>query len=212
MARLSLRRRMLEVGAGEGSVAAEMAERTGRRALALDLEAPAVVPAGVHFLRGDAARLPLADRCLDAVAFHFALLWMSDPGEVLREARRVLAPGGTVLFLSEPDLAARCDEPDTGLGRLLAEAVSRGGGDPSVTGRLENLCRSAGLRPALRWTSDEAVAVDDPDETAWEVRFLLSTAMLDEAAAASLTRVEAEAAASGFRRVRLPILYGTAAR
>ncbi len=50
--------------------------------------------AGVAFLVADAEALPLPDRCVDVVSIAFGLRNVTDKPAALREARRVLRPGG----------------------------------------------------------------------------------------------------------------------
>lgn len=65
-----------------------MVRRTRRRADALDHDVDAMV--------GDAGALPLDDDAFDAVALHLVLSVVPDPGAVLAEAERVVAPDGRV--------------------------------------------------------------------------------------------------------------------
>jgi demethylmenaquinone methyltransferase/2-methoxy-6-polyprenyl-1,4-benzoquinol methylase len=53
----------------------------------------------LDFLVADAERLPLPDRCFDRVSMAFGLRNCTDKDAVLREARRVLKPGGRFLCL-----------------------------------------------------------------------------------------------------------------
>jgi demethylmenaquinone methyltransferase/2-methoxy-6-polyprenyl-1,4-benzoquinol methylase len=55
--------------------------------------------AGLTFLVADAERLPLPDRTVDTVSMAFGLRNCTDKPAVLREARRVLKPGGRFLCL-----------------------------------------------------------------------------------------------------------------
>jgi demethylmenaquinone methyltransferase/2-methoxy-6-polyprenyl-1,4-benzoquinol methylase len=55
--------------------------------------------AGVVPLVADAEHLPLPDRCVDRVSIAFGLRNCTDKDQVLREARRVLKPGGRFLCL-----------------------------------------------------------------------------------------------------------------
>lgn len=209
MARLSLRERVLEVGAGEGAVAEEIAARAESTVVALDLARAAAAPAGVSFVRGDACALPFADGAFDAVAFHFVLLWIRDPVPALREARRVLGRGGVVMVLSEPDLSRRLDEPDTGLGTELAKLVARSGGHPDSGARTGEWLSSAGFRPRLKETRAEWASVEDPRELDWEIAFLQKAGALSPDGAAALRARERAAPA---RRVRIPLTYGLADR
>jgi demethylmenaquinone methyltransferase / 2-methoxy-6-polyprenyl-1,4-benzoquinol methylase len=53
----------------------------------------------VSLVVADAERLPLPDRCVDRVSIAFGLRNCTDKAAVLREARRVLKPGGRFLCL-----------------------------------------------------------------------------------------------------------------
>ncbi len=210
-ARLALRERILEVGAGEGPVAEEMAARTGRAVFALDRRAPVSRPPGVRFVRGEAEALPFGPASLDAVAFHFVLLWLRDPVRALWEARRVLRREGVLLLLAEPDLSARQDRPATGLGEALRRAVRACGGHPDAGARLEGWLREAGFRPFLERTPPRWLPLGDFRETAWEIAALRRAGLLERGEAARLWRREREAFGAGGRAVLLPLAYGTAA-
>ncbi len=54
---------------------------------------------GLSFLVADAERLPLPDRTVDTVTMSFGLRNCTDKPAVLREARRVLRPGGRFMVL-----------------------------------------------------------------------------------------------------------------
>ena len=61
----------------------------------------------VALLVADAERLPLPDRCVDRVSIAFGLRNCTDKAAVLREARRVLKPGGRFLCLEFSPRAGR---------------------------------------------------------------------------------------------------------
>jgi SAM-dependent methyltransferase len=204
-ARLSSLRTVLEVGAGDGLCAQEMAHRTGRKVFALDLEPPSVPAAGVEAALGDAHALPFADGVFDAVAFHFTLLWLDDPMEALTEARRVLGAGGAVMVLAEPDLTRRRDEPDTGMGSMIAEAVRRAGGHPDAGERLPHWLARAGFRPELEQTSPEWTEIEDRAEILHELDSLKACGVISDDQD-RIMRAREEAAAK--RRVLIPITYG----
>jgi sarcosine/dimethylglycine N-methyltransferase len=52
----------------------------------------------VRVVRGDAQRIPLKNDCVNAVISQEALLHVPDKGAAIREAHRVLAPGGVFAF------------------------------------------------------------------------------------------------------------------
>jgi SAM-dependent methyltransferase len=53
---------------------------------------------GIEFLVGDAEQLELEDRSFDAVTCHFGIQMLGEPERGLREALRVLRPGGHYAF------------------------------------------------------------------------------------------------------------------
>jgi len=208
--RLAARERILEIGAGNGLVATEIASRTGRKVTALDPKPFSATLPGVERATGRGEALPFESGSFDAIAFHFVLLWLTEPVAVLREALRVLSAGGVLLFLAEPDLTLRRDEPDTGLGRLIAGTISGAGGHPDAGSELRGWLKEADFRPKLHTTGEEWITVTDPEETLDEVRFLVAAGTLTEGDADGLARAEREAVLTGSRRVLLPVTFGIA--
>jgi SAM-dependent methyltransferase len=159
-------------------------------------------------IRGDAESLPFPDAALDAVAYHFVLLWVRDPTRALREARRVLKPGGVVMILAEPDLTARIDEPDSGLGRAIVQSVRHGGGTPEAGARVGRWMEAEGFRPRISATTAEWAALTSPAEAEHELAFLGERAGLTEGELSKMAELERTSAEAGTRRVFLPLYYG----
>lgn len=75
---------------------------------AIALGAPRAPGLTVAVLDGTAEDLPFADQCFDSIVCTFTLCSVHTPEAALAQARRVLKPGGTLLF-SEHGLAPDAD-------------------------------------------------------------------------------------------------------
>ncbi len=103
-----------DLGCGTGDLAARLARRV-RRVVAVDRSAAMLRAAGrrvagldnVELHRADLEALPLDDGSCDAALLVLALTYVPDPAAVLREAARVLKPGGVLVVA---DLVRHDDE------------------------------------------------------------------------------------------------------
>ncbi len=108
-ARLATRRpmRVLEIAAGTGVVtrsivsvlpgdvaivATDISQPMLDRAAAIGTDRP------IEWRQADAMQLPFRDALFDAVVCQFGVMFFPDKAKAFAEARRVLAPGGTLLF------------------------------------------------------------------------------------------------------------------
>ena len=99
------RGRVLEIGAGNGLNFSHY--RDAREVVAVEPE-PGMLknarprasgaPVPVRLVRGGAEALPARDGSVDTVVLSLVMCTVPDPAAVLREVRRVLAPGGEVRF------------------------------------------------------------------------------------------------------------------
>jgi malonyl-CoA O-methyltransferase len=97
-------RRVLD--AGSGPPRRELARRyPGAEVVALDFSRAMLQASRFWFFQkkpllvcGELERLPLADGSVDLVWSNMALHWVSEPLGAFREFRRVLAPGGLLMF------------------------------------------------------------------------------------------------------------------
>jgi SAM-dependent methyltransferase len=150
--RLDRAERVLEVGCGTGAVLAALPP-TKAGCFGLDindfyLKQAACHAPGAALVQGDAHQLPFPSAQFDCVYFHFTLIWISDPMQVLGEAQRLIRPGGWVMALAEPDYGGRIDYPDdlVEAGRLQAKSLHRQGADIHLGRRLGAFFHQAGLQ------------------------------------------------------------------
>lgn len=99
--------RVLDAGCGTGYLAAGLRRaRPDVRVVGADLSAGMLANAraagAAPLVQADAARLPVADACVDVVVARGVLHHLPDVAGALREWRRVLVPGGAVVLVSEP--------------------------------------------------------------------------------------------------------------
>lgn len=93
-------KRVLDLGAGTGHYAFWAMSHGARSAVALDFTAEMLAGAPRPAVVADAARLPFGAGAFDLVVGALVMSFVGDRGGLLREAARVLGPGG-VLVLSD---------------------------------------------------------------------------------------------------------------
>ena len=120
-----------------GDIAPAMVRRLRARAESLGLDARVEVM--------DAARLPLPDASVDCVLLHLALAVVPDPVATIREAARVLRPGGRISvfdkFLPDDRRPSVLRRAVDAVANVVATTVNR---------QLGPLARAAGLRVVHR--------------------------------------------------------------
>lgn len=138
--------RVLDVGGGTGR-ALRAVDAPHR--IVVDPAAKMLSRASTHGLavvRGDGSRLPFTEGSIDAILIVDALHHVSDQLGTLREASRVIAPGG-VIIVSEFD-------PSTWPGRALVAAEHAIGFDSTFHSPER-------LRDAMAWCGFEPAITDD---------------------------------------------------
>jgi len=144
---------LVDVGCGAGLLAPHV-EGKGYRHVGVDLSPSAIAIAsehGVLAIRGDVLELPLPDRCAQVVSAGEILEHVTDLGGAVREACRVLAPGGRLVI----DTVAA-----TWLARVLAVRIGEhvpGGAPPGIhdpelfvnRDELIRLCAESGVQLTL---------------------------------------------------------------
>lgn len=168
---------LLDVGAGAGTITADLARFVGDitateiGADELELTRQTIAEHGVtnvEFRVADVHALDFDDDTFDVVHAHQVLQHVADPVKALREMVRVTKPGG-IVAVRDSDYAGFCWWPelpalDTWLD--LYRTVSRAnGGEPDAGRRLLSWAHAAGLDEVIATSSTWCYA--GPAERAW---------------------------------------------
>ncbi|QYJ17171.1 2-methoxy-6-polyprenyl-1,4-benzoquinol methylase, mitochondrial [Rubrobacter xylanophilus DSM 9941] len=141
--------RYLDLGCSAGLYARNLALKTGGEVAALDISPPMLKEtarrarsegAQLSLVRADAHHLPFADASFSGAACGGTLNELRDPARALREAARVLAPGGRLALMGL--LRAR-----SSTGSALQGLLATSGLRFFTPEEVEQMLRSAGLSP-----------------------------------------------------------------
>lgn len=157
--------RVLDLGCGTGRAAGRIAEAWPHlEVVGLDLfeghlavarrDYPVARHPGLSFVQGDARATAWPDGAFDAVVLRHVLHALPDPDVVLREARRLLAPGGLLYELAEDYQGLLIDSPDADARNLFLDAA-----DPML-GVGSNLRHGRGAFHRFRALGLHSVRVD----------------------------------------------------
>ena len=156
---------VLDIGCGPGTITAGLARRA-RTVVGVDSSAEVVESArrrareegvdNASFESGSAYDLPFDDESFDVVYAHQLMQHLSDPVRALREARRVLRPGGLVA-VRDSDYQTMVHAPvESALLhwlRLYHEVARANGGEPDAGRFLPGWVRAAGFVDPVVTTS-----------------------------------------------------------
>lgn len=138
----------LDLACGFGAASASLAGRVRGPLVAVDRDAAALrcADAGAARVRADAHALPFRDGAFDLVITQCAWMWFAEADAVGREVRRVLAPGGALVAVGEPDFGGAIEHPAAlALAPLWERALRRAGADPHAGRKLPGVLRRAGF-------------------------------------------------------------------
>ena len=133
---LARARRILALGCGTGIEVRALRRLIGPGAAIVGVDhSPALIDAArrhtadeglsdnVTYQVGDAHHLPYGDDEFDIVTLHTLISHVDDPLQVLREARRVVRPGGTVAIFDGDYASLTFAYPDPALARTIEDAL-----------------------------------------------------------------------------------------
>ncbi|MFJ8042881.1 methyltransferase domain-containing protein [Kitasatospora sp. NPDC096147] len=210
--------RVLDLGCGPGTITADLARLVGPagRVVAVDREPQVLVEAAAYaaeqglgnvtFETADGHRLPYADGEFDVVHAHQVLQHVADPVAVLRELRRVTAPGG-VVAVRDADYAAMTwypELPELDEWLALYRRIARvNGGEPDAGRRLAAWAREAGFTELTASSATWTFATPERREwwgAVWAERTVGSATAATAVAQGFADRGDLDRIAEGWRR------------
>ena len=205
---------VLDMGCGTGFVARQLAQRPDfhGRILGVDLSPHLVQAAArlseeegisqvVDYQVGDTRSLDLAAASFDAVLPHTLVSHVENPAAVIREAARVVRPGGVVVVFDGDygSLTIGTDDPAEGM-RMDAAIIASVSASPRVMRSMPYLLRSAGLtlEASMAYVLAEIGRADYWAGMLNSLPVLLPRAgLIDEGTARAFVAAQHEASANG---------------
>jgi glycosyltransferase involved in cell wall biosynthesis/SAM-dependent methyltransferase len=179
---------VVDAGCGPAPLAPALRKR-GIAVAGVDL-APGMLAAarsaGAAPVRGDAGALPLRDGCADGVLLLGVTTYAPDPAPLLREAARVLRPGGTLVVT-----ATNAGAPDTRVRALARRVVPRREDRVLASGLAVHSHAPDAFAAAIRAAGLEVVSLRGHNFTVFPLGTLLGPAAVALSRAAEAARLPA---------------------
>lgn len=142
--------RIVDVGCGAGRAVAEMRAR-GAQAYGADIDSHMIATARqrwpeAHFKIADARQLPFPEGTLDGYRAEKVYHNLDDAPRALREARRVLVPGGRLVLIGQDWDTFVIDSHDSALTRTIVHARADQLSAPRVARSYRNLLLDGGFQ------------------------------------------------------------------
>lgn len=207
--------RLLDVGAGVGTITVDLASRVAHVTATevgeqeLDLSRKLAAEQGLSnldFAIEDVHRLSFADAQFDVTHAHQVLQHVADPVQALREMKRVTRPGG-IVAVRDSDYAGfiwwpEIPELDEWLA-LYLQVARANGGEPNAGRRLLNWANQVGFREVIATSSTWCYATAHERDLwglSWAERITKSAFAQQSIDHGLATRADQDRIAAGWRR------------
>jgi len=197
---------VLDIGAGDLRISAEIAGHINKKVHALDMVKPETIPPNVIFMKGDAEKMRVEKEKYDVVAASFFFFWINDLNGLMAKIKKALRKDGIVLFVSEPQFSERTDMPDSGLNSEFKKGLKKLGANPDIEKALRQAMVKNGFNPRF-FRTNEKVVIDRKEEMVEEIEFLFENGAISPKQREQLMKKELSFES---REVSLPIIYGYA--
>ncbi|HKK00594.1 MAG TPA: methyltransferase domain-containing protein [Desulfuromonadales bacterium] len=160
--------RLAAEAVGKGGVVAGLDVNPGMLAVARSIADP---EAGIKWHEASVESMPFPDASFDVVLCQMGLQFVSDKQAALKEMRRVLAPGGRLVF--------NVPGPAPEILTIMAEGIAhKVGAEPAKfveavfslydTKKIENLMSAAGFNEAAARADTMSLSLPSPEDFLWQ--------------------------------------------
>ena len=204
--------RIVDLGCGTGQACVELKNRFSEaevigldssRSMLMQLQQRSGVHGPQKAVCADMSALPLADQSSDLLFSNLAMLWCPDPIAVFAELRRVLAPGGMLLFSSFGPGTFR----ELGSAGSEADGIAQSEDFADIL-QLGDALMAAGFSQPVMDTERITVSYPDIDSLIGELDATGSFSLLQAGSSLTATKLRLEDVCEPYRvEGRYPVTY-----